>query len=60
MRKYAEESAAMNFDLPDSANAAKLNEIIWKSVRGVNSKMPAPRHTVLPQNDSATDPDGDE
>ncbi len=38
----------MNFDLPDSADAAKLNEIIWKSVKGPNSPIPSVRHTVTP------------
>jgi len=47
MHKAAVESAKMNFDLPDSAPSAKLNQILWKSVKGPNSKMPAPRHSVL-------------
>ena len=37
-------SNKMDFVHPDSAPAALLNEIIWKSVKGVHSKMPAPRH----------------
>jgi len=53
MRKWAIESAKMNFDLPDSAPSAKLNEVIWKSVKGPDSKMPKPRHTVI----TATDKD---
>jgi len=47
MHQLAIESAKINFDLPDSAPAAKLNEIIWKSVKGPNSKMPQVRHSVL-------------
>jgi len=47
MYKAAVESAKMNFDLPDSAPSAKLNQILWKSVKGPNSKMPKPRHSVL-------------
>ncbi len=39
-------SNAMNFVHPDSAPAALLNQIIWKSVKGVHSKMPAPRHNA--------------
>jgi len=57
MREYALESAAMNFDLPDSADAAKLNEIIWKSVKGASSQMPAPQHTVVPVSKDHTDND---
>ncbi len=47
MHKAAVESAKMNFDLPDSEPPAKLNEIIWKSVKGPQSKMPAPRHGLV-------------
>lgn len=47
MHKLAVETGKMNFDLPDSAPAAKLNEVLWKSVKGPNSKMPQPRHSVL-------------
>lgn len=32
----------MDFTNPDSQPALKLNELIWKSVKGPNSKMPAP------------------
>jgi hypothetical protein len=37
-----EESAVMNFTSEDLAPELRLNEIIWKSVRGVRSGMPAP------------------
>jgi len=40
-------SAKMDFVHPDSAPAALLNEIIWKSVKGVHSKMPATHHSGL-------------
>jgi len=53
MRKYVLESAKMNFDIPDSAPSAKLNEVLWKSVKGANSKMPKIRHSVI----TATDKD---
>jgi hypothetical protein len=44
MRKWAIESAKMNFDVPDSAPAGKLNLILWKSVKGPNAVMPKPKH----------------
>lgn len=47
MRKWALESAKMNFDVPDSAPAGKLNLILWKSVKGPNAVMPKPRHAVV-------------
>jgi DNA-binding beta-propeller fold protein YncE len=39
------ESTGMDFDTPDSAPDRKLNEIIWKSVKGPNSEPPAPRNS---------------
>ena len=44
--RMAELSNTMDFVHPDSAPAHLLNEIIWKSVKGVDAKMPAPRHTL--------------
>jgi hypothetical protein len=40
----ARESAKMNFAEADEAPMHRLNEIIWKSVKGVNSPMPPPVH----------------
>ena len=37
---------AMDFVHPDSAPESVLNQVIWKSVKGVHSKMPAIRHSV--------------
>ena len=47
MHKLAVESAKMDFDRPDSAPSAMLNEVLWKSVKGPNSKMPPVRHSLL-------------
>ena len=38
----AKESAAMNFKDPDRIPMRKLNEILWKSIKGENSVMPPP------------------
>jgi hypothetical protein len=32
----------MDFTNPDSQPDRKLNELIWKSVKGPNSQLPAP------------------
>ena len=40
----ARASAKMDFDDYDRAPMHALNEIIWKSVRGADSPMPAPVH----------------
>ncbi len=42
----AKRSAAMNFSKEDSAPDIELNEIIWKSVKGPHSEMPAPVRAV--------------
>jgi YVTN family beta-propeller protein len=38
----AKESLAMDFSREDAADDLQLNEVIWRSVRGANSPMPAP------------------
>ena len=38
----ARESRKMDFTKPDKADDIALNEIVWRSVRGANSPMPAP------------------
>jgi YVTN family beta-propeller protein len=44
----AAESARMDFTENDRAPMRRLNEIIWKSVRGEASPMPAPVHRYRP------------
>ncbi|WP_440603450.1 beta-propeller fold lactonase family protein [Bacillus sp. GB_SG_008] len=39
----AAESAQMNLEVSDSASEPLLNEAIWKSIKGANSKMPEPK-----------------
>jgi len=43
----AEASARMNLAEADLAPELELNEILWKSVRGVQSVMPPPRRTAF-------------
>ena len=38
----ADESRKMNFAREDAADDLRLNEIVWRSVRGAHSPMPAP------------------
>ncbi len=45
-RRLALASLKMDFEHPDAAPPGPLNEILWKTVRGVNSKMPKPRHSL--------------
>jgi YVTN family beta-propeller protein len=44
----AAQSAQMNFSNADLAPEQQLNEAIWKSVKGADSPMPAPQHTMTP------------
>lgn len=37
---------AMDFVHPDSAPESVLNQVLWKSVKGVHSQMPAIRHSA--------------
>jgi YVTN family beta-propeller protein len=55
----AAESAKMDFAGDDRAPMHRLNEIIWKSVRGADSPMPAPVHRFRPIVDHAEAKDGD-
>jgi hypothetical protein len=37
----------MNFAKEDAADESLLNEVVWKSVRGADSPMPAPVHAAF-------------
>jgi DNA-binding beta-propeller fold protein YncE len=43
----ANDSAKMDFSHPDAADAAKLNEVLWRDQKGY-TPPPAPKHTVFP------------
>ena len=47
MRRMMIRAGQMDFDHPDSAPERELNEMIWKSVKGISSQMPEPRHTLV-------------
>src|SRR5262249_60101637 len=49
--KLAKLSDSMDFDHPDSAPAKQLNEVIWKTVKGFNSTMPAIHTTRIKTKD---------
>ena len=46
-----EESIAMDFSQEDATPEILLNQIIWKSIRGHDSEMPAPVHRRSPATD---------
>jgi len=43
----SKKSRKMNFKKEDAADDLQLNEIIWRSVRGPNSPMPAPKRAAF-------------
>jgi hypothetical protein len=49
------ESRQMDFSEPDEINMALLNEILWKSIKGVNSEVPAPRRAAFVMKSSDED-----
>jgi hypothetical protein len=51
----ATESRRMNFLHEDQAPEQLLNEAIWKSVRGAESRMPAPQHSLYNASDNEDD-----
>lgn len=56
--KSAERSQEWNFAREDAAPDLDLNEVVWKSVKGEDSVMPAPRRSAflkLEQKDKAED-----
>jgi YVTN family beta-propeller protein len=59
MRRMEIRASQMDFDHPDSAPPGELNEMIWKSVKGMNSEMPKPVHAggtkATPDNDGDDD-----
>jgi len=52
----ARRSAKMDFSKEDAADDLALNEVIWQSVKGENSVMPAPRRAAF----VFTHPEGDD
>ncbi len=55
----AKESARMDFSELDRAPMLALNQIVWKSVRGAHSDMPAPVHRFRPLIDVSEDAEHD-
>lgn len=49
----AADSGRMNFAEEDRAPMKRLNEIIWKSIKGADSEMPSPVHRYKPLLDAA-------
>jgi DNA-binding beta-propeller fold protein YncE len=46
----AKDSAKMDFSRPDSAGAARLNQVLWHDRKG-DIPAPSPRHSVFPAGD---------
>jgi YVTN family beta-propeller protein len=59
-RRLGEMSDRMDFSRADAAPTAMLNEVVWKSVRGVNSEPPARRVSNALPAGKDDDDDGDD
>ncbi|MEO8762937.1 MAG: bifunctional YncE family protein/alkaline phosphatase family protein [Ginsengibacter sp.] len=47
INKLSEKSAAFNFSKEDEVNDADFNEVLWKGIKGINSKVPSPRRAAF-------------
>ena len=56
----AEASLRMDLTVPDRAPERELNEVIWRSVRGADSVMPAPVRATFVRSLPTRDDDGDD
>ncbi|HKK47318.1 MAG TPA: bifunctional YncE family protein/alkaline phosphatase family protein [Balneolaceae bacterium] len=45
--KLSRESKKFNLAVADAAPDGAFDEVIWKAVRGIDSQMPAPRHSAF-------------
>ena len=50
-RKLAEQSDKMDFTHADAAPADEVNQIVWKTINGPQSQMPAPRGLATDDDD---------
>jgi YVTN family beta-propeller protein len=50
-RKMVEQSAAMDFSHADAVPSRELNQIIWKTVKGLDAEMPEPRNATADDDD---------
>ena len=56
-------SQKLNLAQPDAINDLEFSEIVWQTVRGLNSKMPSPKRSAfvrLGQGDDDDEEDGDD
>lgn len=45
---FSAQSEVQDLTREDQINMAQFNQAIWASVKGANTPMPAPQHTVFP------------
>lgn len=53
----SEKSAAFNFSKEDEVNDNAFNEVLWKSIKGMNSVLPAPRRAAFVKVNESKDKD---
>ncbi len=47
VNKYSIRSGELNLSVPDAIDDVEFSEIVWKAVKGLDSKMPAPRRSAF-------------
>ncbi len=47
INKHSIRSGELNLAVPDAINDVEFSEIVWKAVKGLDSKMPAPRRSAF-------------
>jgi YVTN family beta-propeller protein len=47
VNKLSQKSAAFNFTKEDAVNESQFNEVLWKSIKGINSAVPSPKRAAF-------------
>ncbi|HVZ95794.1 MAG TPA: bifunctional YncE family protein/alkaline phosphatase family protein [Chitinophagaceae bacterium] len=55
--ELSRKSATFNFSKEDEVNEAAFNEVLWKAIKGMNSKVPPPRRAAFVKVTNSKDDD---
>ena len=60
VNKHSIRSGQLNLTVPDAIDDVEFSEIIWKAVKGLDSKMPAPRRSAFVRVRAEDEEEGEE
>lgn len=60
MNRLSRETKKFNLATADAAPDVAFDEVIWKAMRGIDSEMPAPRHSAFLKVHEKSENDGDD